>query len=87
MGLSLKVGPVEDDVLRAINDVLRSERLPRVELPLDTDPFSDEVNAATAGLAGPAVLWHSYGIESLSCLLLFNAAKSSIASDYPLRFW
>lgn len=56
-------------------------------LPLDTDPFSDEVDAATAGLADLAVLWHSYGIESLSCLLLFNDAERSIASGYPLRFW
>jgi len=57
-----------------------------LKLPLDLDPESDEVHAATQAQGSGDVLWKRYGVESFSCLRLYVAAAHSTKTGAAIVF-
>ena len=62
------------------------ERLAKaLELPLDLDPDSEEVQSAPED-QGIGDGWRKYGIEALTCLSLYHAARLSISHRCAMIF-
>ena len=57
-----------------------------VELPLDTDPEADEVWEAAETQGEGDLLWQRFGVESFTCLRLYNAARCSIDHSAVIVF-
>lgn len=56
-------------------------------LGLPSDPDPDELGAAYDGAIDNPVGWQRYGVESLTCWILINAAHDSINTGAPIVFW
>lgn len=57
-----------------------------LELPLDTDPESDDVWDAADAPPSDGPKWKRYGNESFSCIRLIRAAEASIESGAAIVF-
>jgi hypothetical protein len=63
-----------------------SELAKTLELPLDLDPESDEVQNAADWQGQGDTKWQHYGVESLTCLALYRACQVSLGSGYAIVF-